>query len=104
MEDKASGLQRSFPDIDPLEAQERAMTAMGDPEEVRAALAKVHKPVILRAIQIGGPGNLYGVLAQLGPLPVLDAVIDRGASAGGAGRRLQGPLRRRSQRGVALYG
>ena len=44
MEDKASGLQRSFPDIDPLEAQERAITAMGDPEEVRAALAKVHKP------------------------------------------------------------
>lgn len=44
MEDKAAGLRRVFPDMDPMEAQDRAMAAMGDPEEVKAALAKVHKP------------------------------------------------------------
>lgn len=44
MEDKAADLQRIFPGMSLVEAQERAMTAMGDPKEVKAALAKVHKP------------------------------------------------------------
>lgn len=44
MEDKLAGLRRSFPDIPEEEAQERVLAGMGDAEELKHSLAKVHKP------------------------------------------------------------
>ena len=44
LEDKALDLQRIFPDMTQEEAQERAVSDMGDPAEIGAELAKVHKP------------------------------------------------------------
>lgn len=44
LEDKAAGLRRAFPDMEETEAQERALASMGDAEEVKFALAKVHRP------------------------------------------------------------
>ena len=44
LEDKKADLRRIFPDIPEAEAQSRALAAMGDPEELKTALAKVHKP------------------------------------------------------------
>ena len=44
IEDKALDLQRIFPDMTREEAQERAVSDMGDPAEVGKELAKVHKP------------------------------------------------------------
>ena len=42
--DKMDDLQRIFPDIPPGEARERALAGMGDPEELKISLAKIHKP------------------------------------------------------------
>ena len=44
LEDKALDFQRIFPDMTQEEAQERAVSDMGDPMEVGKELAKVHKP------------------------------------------------------------
>lgn len=44
LEDKKADLRRIFPDIPEAEAQSRALAAMGDPEELKTALSKVHKP------------------------------------------------------------
>ena len=44
LEDKAADLARVFPDIPEKEAQERALSAMGDPEELKISLARVHRP------------------------------------------------------------
>ena len=44
LEDKALDLQRIFPDIDPDEARDRALAGMGDAEEIKVKLAKVHHP------------------------------------------------------------
>ena len=44
LEDKTLDLQRIFPDMTREEAQERAVSDMGDPAEIGAELAKVHKP------------------------------------------------------------
>ena len=44
IEDKTADLERIFPGIPPGEARERALAGMGDPEEVKAELARVHKP------------------------------------------------------------
>ncbi|RKI70117.1 hypothetical protein D7V91_03900 [bacterium 1xD42-67] len=44
LEDKTADLQRVFPQIPLSEAQERALAGMGDPEEVRRELARVHRP------------------------------------------------------------
>ena len=44
MEDKAADLQRIFPDISREEAEERALSEMGDPAEIGKELARVHKP------------------------------------------------------------
>ena len=44
LEDKTLDLQRIFPDMTREEAQERAVSDMGDPAEVGKELAKVHKP------------------------------------------------------------
>ena len=40
LEDKALDLQRIFPDIDPDEARDRALSAMGNPEELKKELAE----------------------------------------------------------------
>lgn len=44
LEDRAADFRRIFPNITPDEARERALSAMGNAEEVKAALAKVHRP------------------------------------------------------------
>ena len=44
LEDKALDLMRIFPDIDPDEARDRALAGMGDAEELKKELAKVHRP------------------------------------------------------------
>lgn len=44
LEDKIADLRRIFPDIPEEEARTRALSAMGDPEELKIALARVHRP------------------------------------------------------------
>lgn len=44
MEDKAADLMRIFPDIPEEEAQERALSEMGDAWELKKELARVHRP------------------------------------------------------------
>ena len=44
MEDKIADLRRIFPDIPEEEARDRALSSMGDPEELKRALAKIHRP------------------------------------------------------------
>lgn len=44
MEDKMAGLGRSFPDLPEEEARDLALASMGDPEEVKIQLAKIHRP------------------------------------------------------------
>lgn len=44
LEDKQADLHRIFPDIPPEEAEQRALAAMGDPEELGRELAKIHRP------------------------------------------------------------
>lgn len=44
LEDKAADLQRIFPDMTAKEAEQRALGEMGDAEELRSALAKIHRP------------------------------------------------------------
>ena len=44
LEDKTLDLRRIFPGMEEQEAQDRALAGMGDVQEVKAALAKVHKP------------------------------------------------------------
>lgn len=44
MEDREADLRRIFPDIPPEEAQDRTLAAMGDPEELKQELARVHRP------------------------------------------------------------
>lgn len=44
LEDKTLDLIRIFPDIDPDEARDRALAGMGDAEELKKKLAKIHRP------------------------------------------------------------
>ena len=44
LEDRMADLQRIFPDIPEEEAQTRALAGMGDAEEVKTQLARVHRP------------------------------------------------------------
>lgn len=44
IEDKLAGLRRSFPDIPEKEALSRALSAMGDAQELKAYLARIHRP------------------------------------------------------------
>ena len=44
IEDKTLDLMRIFPDMTAREAEERALSGMGDPEELGKELAKIHKP------------------------------------------------------------
>ena len=44
LEDKQADLQRIFPDLSHEEAENRALAAVGDPEELGRELARIHKP------------------------------------------------------------
>lgn len=44
IEDKTADLQRIFPDIPESEARDRALAGMGDAQELRQELARIHKP------------------------------------------------------------
>ena len=44
IEDKTADLLRIFPGMTEAEAEERALSGMGDPEEVGRELAKIHRP------------------------------------------------------------
>ena len=44
IEDKTADLMRIFPDMTQEEAEGRALSGMGDPEEIGKELAKIHKP------------------------------------------------------------
>ena len=44
IEDKTADLMRIFPGMTEAEAEARALSGMGDPEEVGRELAKIHKP------------------------------------------------------------
>ena len=44
IEDRMAGLRRVFPDIPAEEARDRALSAMGDLEELKKELARVHRP------------------------------------------------------------
>ena len=44
LEDKTADLMRIFPDLSPDEARDRALAGMGDAEELKVSLAKVHRP------------------------------------------------------------
>lgn len=62
MEDKTADLRRVFPDIPDDEAQARALSAMGDAEELKKELARVHRPwlgYLWRASQV----LMWGALA-----------------------------------------
>ena len=44
LEDKEADLGRIFPDMSPEEAEARALSQMGSPEEIGKELARIHKP------------------------------------------------------------
>lgn len=44
IEDKIAGLRRIFPDMTAEEAQERALSQMGDPAEIGRELTRIHRP------------------------------------------------------------
>ena len=44
IEDRMADLRRIFPNIPQEEACARALSAMGDPEELKISLARVHRP------------------------------------------------------------
>lgn len=44
LEDKTADLMRIFPDLSPDEARDRALAGMGDAEELKVSLAKIHRP------------------------------------------------------------
>ena len=44
LEDRTLDLMRLFPDMDPDEARDRALSSMGNPEELKEELARVHRP------------------------------------------------------------
>ena len=71
LEDKALDLQRIFPDMTREEAQERAVSDMGDPAEVGKELAKVHKPwlgYLWRASQVLLALTILNFMAAVGTL------------------------------------
>ncbi len=62
IEDKTADLRRIFPDMDNVEATERALSGMGDPEELKITLAKVHRPWLGWLWQFS-KGLLWGAIA-----------------------------------------
>lgn len=63
LEDRTADLLRIFPDIDPEEAQNRALAGMGDPEELKKELARVHRPWLGRLWMVSR--FVLGILAAL---------------------------------------
>lgn len=62
IEDKMADLRRIFPDIPTEEAADRVLGGMGDPEEVKKELARVHKPWLGWLWQFS-KGLLWGAIA-----------------------------------------
>ena len=75
MEDKAADLRRIFPGMTAQEAEERALSEMGDPAEVGKALAKVHRP------WLGWLWRASGVLAVLALIAFLGLNVALGDDA-----------------------
>lgn len=44
LEDKAADLRRIFPDMEPGEAERRALEEMGDASEIGRELGRIHRP------------------------------------------------------------
>ena len=65
-EDKTLDLMRFYPQISESEAEELALARMGDAEEIKDELARIHKPWI---------GNLWAVSVWLLFLAVVALVI-----------------------------
>lgn len=63
IEDKTIDLMRIFPDMEETEARERALTGMGDPEELKISLAKVHRPWLGRLWMVSR--YMLGILLAL---------------------------------------
>lgn len=93
-EDKAADLRRVFPDIPEQEAQERALSAMGDAWEVKQELARVHRPW-LGYLWTASRAMVWAALAL-----VLVLVLDSGLPS--LGERWQ-KLREVRTVGAALY-
>ena len=78
MEDKAADLRRIFPDMTAQEAEERALSEMGDPAEVGKALAKIHRPWLgwlWRASQ-GALAVMLLLLALAGANVILGSIVE----------------------------
>ena len=94
LEDKALDLQRIFPDMDPDETRDRALSAMGDAWEVKQELARVHRPW-LGYLWTASRAMVWAALAL-----VLVLVLDSGLPS--LGERWQ-KLREVRTVGAALY-
>ncbi|NBI09267.1 hypothetical protein D1641_04440 [Colidextribacter sp. OB.20] len=112
LEDKAADLARVFPDIPEKEAQERALSAMGDPEELKTSLAKVHKPwlgylwtasqvlaiaAVLLAVVLCGVGALvdrYGIISPEGAVVIPGGYMEDCYQSGVDPWRADGPYPR----------
>jgi len=65
-EDKTLDLMRIFPDISPERAEELALARMGDAEELKEELARIHKPLA---------GHLWAVSVWLLLLGVVALIL-----------------------------
>ena len=70
IEDKTESLRRRFPDIPPEEAEQRALEGMGDPQELKTQLAKVHKAWLGYLWSISRRVVVLGVVLSLISLPL----------------------------------
>ena len=69
LEDKLADLRRIFPDIPEEEARTRALNSMGDPEELRTQLARVHRAWLGYLWRLSWIFVLVGTILSLpGPL------------------------------------
>lgn len=75
IEDKAADLARIFPDIPAEEARDRALAGMGDPEELKISLARIHRP------WLGRLWTLARVIYAVTAVMLLQAAIVIGFSA-----------------------
>ena len=64
LEDRTLDLLRIFPDMDPDEARDRALSTMGDAEELKKKLGKIHRPWLGWLWQFSR-GLMWGALAVL---------------------------------------
>lgn len=75
LEDKLAGLHKRFPDIPPEEAEQRALDGMGDAEEIRRALAKVH-PAWLGYLWLASEWAVMGMVLVMACCMLLDTGED----------------------------